>query len=168
MVRQLRDRFLVPQERLEDIREDAEQWVGPAGLGQSERRRTDRLGVGAVDDRPDVATDEPDAVARTEERVVAIHDLVQQPGELGLGADLGGRLLVLRVADRVGAPAEDHARVPIQVDLTQRVALDSPAFEIAFVQPAETEERGVLVVGGQVLGARREQQERLHGETVPA
>ena len=68
-------------EGLEDVREDAEQRVGTTGFRQPERRRADRLGVGAVDDRTYVATDEPDAVARAEDREVAIHDLVQHAGE---------------------------------------------------------------------------------------
>ena len=43
---------------------------------------------------------------------------------------------MLRLGDRVGAPAEDHAGVPIQVDLAQRVALDPTALEVALVEPA--------------------------------
>jgi hypothetical protein len=167
VVGKLRDRLLVPDERLEDVRQDAEERVGPSIRGQAERRGADRLWIRAVDDGADVSTDDPDAVARAEEGKVAFDDLVEQLEELGLDAELGGRLLALRLGDRVGAPAEDQAGVPIQVDLAKWVALDPPALETALVQSAAAEELGILVVGGQVLGAGGEEEKRLHGGNVP-
>jgi hypothetical protein len=88
VVGQLRDRLLVSQERLELLRQDAEQRVGSPRVGEAEGRRPDRLRIGAVDDRALVAADDGDAVARAEERVVALDDLAHQQVELRLDADL--------------------------------------------------------------------------------
>ena len=65
---------------------------GSARPDSVRRRSAAPTGSGYVRsiDRALMATDDPDAVAGAEEREVAIEDLVHQPEELGLDADLRG------------------------------------------------------------------------------
>ena len=55
-----------------------------------------------------VTAEEPDPVARPEEREVGGHDVIEQAEEVGFDPQLHGRLASLRVAPVERAAAEHH------------------------------------------------------------
>src|SRR5690606_14245583 len=109
-----------------------------------------------------------DAVAGAQERDVARDHLVEQALELRLDPALCRALGVLGVGRVERASPDEHAGVVVEVDRGQRVALQPHAVQLLGLEPSVPAERLVLTVRGEVLGTRREQQERLHDMRVEA
>src|SRR5690606_6160456 len=81
-------------------------------------------------------------------------------------AVLDGRLEVVVVGGVERTAAHDHAREVVEVDLGHRSGLEAHPHELLGAQATVAQDGGMLVVGRGVLGACREQQERLHGSSV--
>ncbi len=111
----------------------------------------------------------PIAVAGPEEGEVALDDLVEQRAHLPLDPVLDGGLGLRRIAGVERAAADEDARVVVEVE--RRAAARPPSgsrCSRSRGQPGEPEERGVLAVGGDVLGAGGQQEEGPHGRILGA
>ena len=60
----------------------------------------------------------------------------------------------------VGMPGS--GKTTVGRDLAKRLGLEAPPHELIFREPGEAQEERVFLVGGQVFGSGREQQERFH------
>lgn len=162
------DGLLVADERRERVGQAGQQRVGGT-LGRAlHLDHADRLAVGAVDHRALMGAERADPVAGAEEREVARHHLVEQPCDLRLGAALHGGLLLRRIGGVERSAADEDAGVGIEVHVAQGLRFEASALEIALVQPGVAQEQRVLLVGGHVFGAGRQQQEGLHRhESIP-
>ena len=153
-------------EGLEDLRDARADGVGQAGLGESDLGGGDGLAVGGVDDGALVAGERAHAVAGAEEGEVGLDDAVEQAGELGLDALLGGGLLLRRGGGVEGGAAHEDAGPVVQVDLRQGLGLQAQAAERGLLQAGALEERLVLGVGRLVVAAGGQEEEGFHEMTL--
>jgi hypothetical protein len=110
-----------------------------------------------------VDAERADAVAGAEEREVARDDPVEQQRHLPLDAVLDRRLQLRRIA-RVERPAPDeHPGVGVEVEVRQGCGLHADAVQLPLGQAGAAQERLVLALGRDVLGAGGEQEEGAHG-----
>ena len=161
MRRQLADRLLMAEEGVERVRESGEQRVRAPGVGQGDRHGPDGLRVEAVDDGALMGPERANAVAGAQEWEVAGHDHVQEVADLRLDALLHRGLDRVRGVERTAT--QDRPRVAIEVDVADRRLLHAYTVQRRLVEPREPQHRLVLTVGDEVVGARGEKQERLHG-----
>jgi hypothetical protein len=102
------------------------------------------------------------AVARAEEGEVTLDDLVQKRLDLAFDPSLHGGLGRRRIGRGERSAAEQDTRVIVEVQPRQRRGFHADAAELVGGQARGAEERGVLVVRGDVLGARGQQQKGPH------
>ena len=164
--RQRRDRLLVGDEGLEDLRDARADGVGQAGLGESDVGGGDGLAVGGVDNGALVAGERAHAVAGAEEGEVGLDDAVEQAGELGLDPLLRSGLLLRRGGGVEGRATHEDAGPVVQVDLRQGPGLQAQSDERGLVQAGALEECLVLGVSGLVVAAGGQEEEGFHGMTL--
>ena len=92
--------------------------------------------------------------------------LVEQQSQLAFDATLDRGLGLRRVAGVERSSAEEYPRVTIQVQPRQRCRLHPDAVKPVGSQPGQLQERGILLLRGQILSSRRQQQEGLHGQIL--
>ena len=144
-------------------REYAEQWVRGTGLGERHGDVADRLGEGPINRAPRGVRRGCRCRSNAEEPEVRVDHPVGEVAEFRLDAPLGRGLLGLGIADVEGPAAQDDPGPCVEFDTPQRLALkpDRDATGRA-VEARVAQHRGVLTVGGLVLGPGAQEQERLH------
>jgi hypothetical protein len=113
-----------------------------------------------------VPTERSDSVARTKEREVAFHNLIQQGGQFGFHSPLRHGFDLFMVAGLEWATAQDDSGPLIKINTAQRGLLHPDPLQLAFVETSTAKHGGVLVVGGDVLGPDCEHQEGFHVRTL--
>ena len=139
-----------------------QQGVGRSGIRQRDIRDTDRLAVGAIDDGTLVRAQSADAVARAEEGKITRHDLVEKRVEFRFDSLLhGGREMSGVGGVERSAADEDPGKI-IEIQPGHRRGFEANPDEVALGEAGRGEKEPVLLVGGHVFGAGREEDERLH------
>jgi hypothetical protein len=117
---------------------------------------------GVIDNCALMPAERSDPVARAKEREIALHYLIEQRGQIGLYSTLRCGLGVLRVARLKRPSTQDDSGPLIKINRAELVLLQSKPSQPSFVEATESKDGGVLVVGGNIIGANPEQQEGFH------
>jgi len=164
--RQLADRLLVANVRTEGRSGALEKRIFLARPGDLDPDTTDRLGVGSVDNCTLVPTERSDSVARTQEREIPLHNIIQKGGQFGFHSPLRRRLDLVVVAGLKRPAAQDDSGPLIKINGAQRGLLHPDPLQLTFVETSAAKHGSVLVIGGDVLGPDCEHQEGFHVRTL--
>jgi GNAT superfamily N-acetyltransferase len=166
MCRQLADRLLVADVRAEGGASAPEQGIFLAGSGDLDPDTANRLGIGSVDNCTLVPAERSDSVTRAQEREIALDNLIQQRSQFGFHPPLCRRLDVIWIAGLERSSAKNDSRPLIKINSAELGLLHPDSSQLSFVEASAAQHRGVLVVGGNILGPNPEHQERLHVRTL--
>ena len=131
-------------------------------LGELDLDAADRLVEGVIDNCALMPAERSDPVARAKEREIALHYLIEQRDQICLYSTLRCGLDVLRVARLKRPSAQDDSGPLIKINGAELGLFQSESSQLSFVQATESKHGAVLVVGGNIISANPEQQERFH------
>src|SRR5690625_7654389 len=98
----------------------AKEGVGLTGVCEPHLHGSGLFAILSVDCAAEIAPEDADPKAGTEEREVTVHDFIEQRHEFGLKTQLYRGLFVLRVRGVERSPAENHGREVVEVDVGDR------------------------------------------------
>jgi hypothetical protein len=113
-----------------------------------------------------VPTERSDSVARTQEREIPLHNIIQKGGQFGFHSPLRRRLDLVVVAGLKRPAAQDDSGPLIKINGAQRGLLHPDPLQLTFVETSAAKHGSVLVIGGDVLGPDCEHQEGFHVRTL--